>query len=446
MSDVFELAREQEENLIGALLKDPSQLEVVDAFLTPDQFHIQALGSVYSAMQTLKANGLGIDSVTVGDELERHGKMQDFWIGNKQGRIALSDLRTNFRGDHARSYAVKILDYAAKRQMIEEFNTGATWAYNGREASEIRDDMIRRLTDIKVPNTNLNNHTQTLKQALSQNYDEVNNGNVKFVPTGLIDLDRALDNGMYAPDFMIIAGRPGQGKTALLLTIAMNAAKHDKRVVFFSLEMSNSQIVMRAISSATGIPFGVMRARKMNMEQKQQYNQAIEDLEHLPLHLIDLPAITIKAMRQSLSEICAIEGGVDLMIVDYLQLQGTDGKFGTRQEEVSSISRGLKGIAKEFGIPVTAAAQLSRAIEQRAEKKPILSDLRESGSMEQDSDIVAFLHSPDPIRPTDIDLIIAKHRNGAVGTVSLLFDKARTRFESAVSRSFSIAVDERQYK
>ena len=182
----------------------------------------------------------------------------------------------------------------------------------------------------------------------------------------------------------------------------------------------------------TGIPFGVMRGRKMNDEQKVKYNQFIEDFEKLPIHLNDLPAISVNAMRQTLYEIIAIHGAVDLVIVDYLQLQGVDGKFDNRQGEVSSISRGLKAMAKELNVPILAGAQLSRAIEKRAvdERRPVLSDLRESGSIEQDSDIVAFIYVADSYNSKDntTDIIIAKHRNGPVGTISLKFLKEKTQF------------------
>lgn len=429
MTDTANLAQQQEENLIGSLLKDPSQIEMVNSIVAPEDFYNHALGWAYGAMLDLHKRGLGIDTVTLGDELQRHNKMNDFVIGSRAGWLALQDIRANFKGDHPKSYANKVLGYAAKRQMIQEMSIGTTWMANGREPEEIRNDMIRRLTAIKVPNAKANKHTQTFKEALSQNWDEVNNGNVSYVPTGFLDLDRALDNGLYAPDLMIIAGRPGTGKTSLMLSVAMNAAKSGKRVVMFSLEMSNSQIIMRAASMETGIPFGVMRSRKMDDAQKQKYNQFIEDFEKLPIHLNDLPAISVNTMRQTLYEIIAVYGQIDLVIVDYLQLQGVDGKFDNRQGEVSSISRGLKSMAKELDVPVLAGAQLSRAIEQRAEKKPVLSDLRESGSLEQDADNVAFIYVADEYSTTgQTDIIIAKHRNGAVGTISLKFLKARTQF------------------
>lgn len=439
LSELSELfAIQQEENLIGALLKSPDRIGAVQGIVQPDDFYIHSLGCAYKFMLSLCERGLNIDSVTLGDELERHGKMADFGIQGMSGRVALNYLRTNFRGDYPESYAVKVLGYAAKRRMIEEFNTGVGWLYNGREAEVIRDDMIRRLTNIKVPNFKADQHTQTFKEALSQNYDEVSNGNVKFVPTGLKELDYVLDGGMYAPDFMIVAGRPGRGKTSFLLSVGMSAAKNGKRGAMFSLEMANTQIIMRAASMETGIPFGAMRSRKMNAEQWGKYNQFVEDFENLPLHLNDLPAITINAMRQTLVKIIAVHGAVDFVLVDYIQLQGVDEKFGNRQEEVSSISGGLKNMCKEFNLPILAAAQLSRAIEQRADKKPVLSDLRESGSLEQDADIVAFLHQADEYDKLGIrELVVAKHRNGRVGTIDLLFKPEHTKFVNAETRMFN---------
>lgn len=439
MNDNYELAREQEYNLIGALLKDPAKIEAVAEIVKPEDFANHSLAAAYAAMLNLRERGMGVDSVTLGDELERHGKLEDFAVGSFNGRWALADLRSNFRGELPETYAVKILDYSAKRQALELFSLGATWASNERTSDDLIADIVKRLAEVRVPNAKANLHNQTFKEALSQNYDEVSNGNVSFVPTGFYDLDRAFDNGLYAPDFMIVAGRPGTGKTALMLSVAMNAAKKGKRVVMFSLEMSNGQIVMRAASMETGIAFGAMRSRKMSAEQKTKYNEFIEEFEDLPLHLNDLPAITINTMRTTLRGIESVHGKIDLVVVDYLQLQGADGRHDNRQGEVSEVSRGLKAIAKDFNVPVLAGAQLSRAIENRAEKRPVLSDLRESGSLEQDADIVAFIYTSDEYKDTgQTDLIVAKHRNGKVGTITLKFIKEQTKFENATSRMVNV--------
>lgn len=430
------LAYDQEEAVIGALLKKPEKIELVKSIISVDCFFIQRFGWAYQSMLDLHERGLHIDAVTVGDELERHGRMQEFG-----GRMALSVLRENNRWDNPESYAVKILDYAAKRTLLEQAGLMAAWSNNGRDASAIRDDMIKKLADIRVPNHRANQHTQTMKEALSQNWDTVNNGNQNCIKTGFIDFDHILDDGLCAPDFMVIAGRPGDGKTSLLLSIAKNAAEAGKKVVVFSLEMSNEQVVMRIISMETGVPFGAMRRGRMTREQWELYNSAVEKYESLPLYLNDLPAITISAMRRVLMELQSLYGMMDLVIVDYLQLQGADGKHNTREQEVSEVSRGLKVIAKEFDVPVLAAAQLSRAVEQRSEKRPLLSDLRESGSIENDSDIVAFIYRPEKYdaksdKHNIAEIIVAKHRNGAVGSIELFFRSSLTRFENAATKMF----------
>lgn len=436
MATTIDLAHDQEEAVIGALLKQPEKIGLVRAIISTNDFSIQRFGWAYESMLDLHERGLHIDAVTLGDELERHDKMQEFG-----GRLALSVLRENNRWDNPESYAVKILDYAAKRRLLEEAGMMATWSNNGRDASAIRDDMMKRLAEIKVPNFQANQHTQTMKEALSQNWDTVNNGNPNGVKTGFIDLDNLLDDGLYPPDFMIIAGRPGDGKTSLLLSVAKNAAESGKQVAVFSLEMSNEQVVMRIISMETGIPFGAMRRGRMKKEQWDLYNSAVEKYENLPLYLNDLPAITVSQMRKVLMELQALYGKMDLIIVDYLQLQGSDNDHNTREQEVSEVSRGLKGIAKEFNAPVLAAAQLSREVEKRSEKRPVLSDLRESGSIENDADIVAFIYRPekyekDAVKQNVAEIIFAKHRNGAVGSIELIFRSALTRFENAATRMF----------
>jgi replicative DNA helicase len=190
----------------------------------------------------------------------------------------------------------------------------------------------------------------------------------------------------------------------------------------------------------TGIPYGRTRSGKLTEKEWPIFTNGIETLDGLPLELIDLSAITVNQIRQAYRKIEATKGKVDLIMVDYLQLGGADGKFSNRQEEVSSISKGMKAMALEFNVPVVAAAQLSRAVEQRASKKPILSDLRESGSLEQDADSVWFIYNENDIKSdmrNQVELIVAKHRNGAVGSVDLIFIPSKTKFENATARTFA---------
>ena len=428
-----ELAQEQELQMIGALLKDPEKITLVKEIITPDDVWLSRARDAYKAMLALNEQGLTIDTVTVGDELERHGQIEAWG-----GRMGLQRVRNEFRGDSPDSYAWKVLDYSAKRLMMGEFSTGATWANNGRDSSTIRNDMIQRLTNIRTPNVKADKRTMTAKEALSSMYDNVTNGRDDFVSTGFIDLDKLFYGGLTAPDFTIIAARPGRGKTSLLLSIALNAAKTGKRVLFESLEMSNEQVMMRLVSGETGIPYGALMSGKLTVNEWDKLNNAMEWMEDLPIHFNDLSSITVNGIRQNFRKIEAVHSDIDLVIVDYLQLQGTDEQYKTREQEVSSISRGLKGMAKEFEIPVMAAAQLSRAVEQRAEKKPVLSDLRESGSLEQDADNVLFIHPSEVETKQNItELICAKHRNGKTGVIELTWLGHLTKFQNAATKVFA---------
>jgi replicative DNA helicase len=333
--------------------------------------------------------------------------------------------------------------------MIEEAGYMATWSNNGRNSDVIRDDMIRRLTDIKTPNVRGDQHLSNASAELSKYYDRVdraatirlNGGVIEWlIPTGFIDLDRMYDDGLEETDFIILAGRPGTGKSSMLLSMAKNITQAGRRVLFCGLEMGNEQTIGRLVSMETGIPYGRTRSGKLTEKEWPIFTNGIETLDGLPLELIDLSAITVNQIRQAYRKIEATKGKVDLIMVDYLQLGGADGKFSNRQEEVSSISKGMKAMALEFNVPVVAAAQLSRAVEQRASKKPILSDLRESGSLEQDADSVWFIYNENDIKSdmrNQVELIVAKHRNGAVGSVDLIFIPSKTKFENATARTFA---------
>ena len=256
------------------------------------------------------------------------------------------------------------------------------------------------------------------------------------VPTGLLDLDRVL-GGLQKSDLLIIAGRPGMGKTGFLLSVAKNAAlKHKKRVAIFSLEMSNEQLVQRLIAQETGIDTQKMRTGKLDPDEWQLFVHAIEVLGETEIWLDDTPALTPMQLRTKCRRL-ELEHGLDLVVVDYLQLMSSDTRNDNRVQEVSYISRNLKILARELKVPVLAAAQLSRAVEQRTDKRPILSDLRESGSLEQDADIVMFINRPDALdkdnpRQNVAEIIVAKHRNGPTHPgIELVFRNNLARFDNA---------------
>ena len=259
--------------------------------------------------------------------------------------------------------------------------------------------------------------------------------------TGLDDLDRVL-GGMQRSDFLIVAGRPGMGKTGFLIGIMKHAAlKHNKHIAMFSLEMSSEQLVQRLIAQETGIDSQRLRSGKLKENEWTLLMAAMDSLSNAKIYLDDTPAITPLQMRTKCRRL-DMEVGLDLVIVDYLQLMSGDYRTDNRVQEVSNISRNLKVMARELNVPVLAAAQLSRAVEQRTDKQPVLSDLRESGSLEQDADVVMFINRPDAldeksVRHNVASLIVAKHRNGPThGGIELIFIKDLAMFKTAVRDNF----------
>jgi replicative DNA helicase len=288
---------------------------------------------------------------------------------------------------------------------------------------------------------------QPIQQTLSEYYDRISDlatrsDEIHGVPTGFIDLDRLL-SGLQPSDLIIVAGRPGMGKTGLAISIAKNAAQtHKKHVAIFSLEMSNEQLVQRLISQETGIDSQRLRTGKLEEPEWPLFTHAIEVLSETRIFLDDTPAITPLQLRTKCRRL-HLEFRLDLIIVDYLQLMSGDRRIDNRVQEVSYISRNLKVLARELNVPVLAAAQLSRAVEQRADKRPVLSDLRESGSLEQDADIVMFIYRPeiyedDPAKENIAEIMVSKHRNGPVGNVQLIFRKNLAKFENAATRHYDL--------
>jgi replicative DNA helicase len=263
------------------------------------------------------------------------------------------------------------------------------------------------------------------------------------LPTGFRDVDELL-GGLQRSDLLIFAGRPGMGKTSFLLSVALNAAKLNARIAIFTMEMGNEQIVQRFVSMETGINTQRLRTGQLNQQEWSRFVQASGRLANLRVFIDDTPAMTPIQMRTKCRRLMH-EYGLDLVIVDYMQLMNAGGGYeNNRVQEISFISRSLKELARELNVPVFSAAQLSRAVEQRQDKRPLLSDLRESGSIEQDADIVAFLYRDAVYNeatefPNRADIIIAKHRNGPTGTISLHFEKSLTKFADARTQTIDLS-------
>jgi replicative DNA helicase len=430
-------SREAEEAVVGAVLINTEVYYDVSQFLQAEDFYIHRHKWIWEAFTSLHEQRIPIDLLTVSDELERKGELAE--IGGRAYLTALvNQVPTSL---NATAYGHIVESHAIRRRMIAAANSIASVAYN----EELKVDSVMDEAEKAVFNVSerrLRHDVQPIRSVLSEYYDRIDDlakrgEEIYGVPTGFIDLDKLL-RGLQPSDLLIIAGRPGQGKTGFLLSVAKNAAlTHKKHVAVFSLEMSNEQVAQRLIAQQTGIDSQRLRTGQLEDNEWSLFAQAIEVLSDTQIFLDDTPAITPLQLRTKCRRL-HLEHRLDLIIVDYLQLMTGDTRTENRVQEVSYISRNLKVLARELNVPVLAAAQLSRAVEQRADKEPQLSDLRESGSLEQDSDIVMFIYKPedwedDESKRNLVRLKVSKHRNGPTGLINLIFLDRLAKFENAAA-------------
>jgi replicative DNA helicase len=436
-------SREAEEAVIGSVLINPDAYYDVAQFLRADDFYIHRHGWIWEAFTRLHERRTPIDFLTVTEELDQLGQLSE--VG---GPAYITALISNVPSSlHAEAYGRIVEQTSVRRKMLEAANQIAKLAYQEElSVDTVMDDAEKAV--FGVSERRVTRDLQPIQQVLSEYYDRIDQlsqrGEDFFgVPTGFTDLDRLL-GGLQPSDFIIIAGRPGTGKTAFMLSAAKNAAQiHKKHVAIFSLEMSNEQLVQRLISQETGIDSHRLRTGKLNEDEWPIFTHSIEVLSDTRIFLDDTPSLTPLQLRAKCRRL-HLEYQLDLVLVDYLQLMTSGARSENRVQEVSYISRNMKVMARELDVPVLAAAQLSRAIEQRADKEPQLSDLRESGSLEQDADIVMFIHRPelyekDTLKQHLAQIKVAKHRNGPVGTVELVFRDNLAKFENAATRHVDLA-------
>ncbi|MEW6403672.1 MAG: replicative DNA helicase [Chloroflexota bacterium] len=439
-SPIVPHSREAEEAVVGAVLINPEVYYDVAQFLSADDFYIHRHKWIWEAFTRLHEQRIPIDLLTLAEELDKVGQLNE--IGGPAYLTALINQVPSSL--NAESYGRIVEGHAIRRKMINAANQIAALAYNEETVVDNVMDEAEKAV-FNVSERRLKHDLQPISTVLSDYYDRIDDLAKRpeeffGVPTGFIDLDRML-SGLQPSDLLIIAGRPGQGKTGFLLSIAKNAAlTHKKKVAIFSLEMSNEQVVQRLIAQETGIDSQRLRTGKLTEQEWPLFTHAIEVFSDTKIFLDDTPAITPLQLRTKCRRL-QMEYGIDLVIVDYLQLMGGDTRNDNRVQEVSYISRNLKVLARELNVPVLTAAQLSRAVEQRTDKRPVLSDLRESGSLEQDADIVMFIYRPDQYekdttKQNVAEIIVAKHRNGPVGSVELIFRGALAKFENAATRVF----------
>jgi replicative DNA helicase len=436
-------SREAEEAVIGSVLINPEAYYDVAPFLQFDDFYIHRHQWIWDTFNRLHERRVPIDLLTVSEELDQLGLLAE--VGGPAYLTALiNNVPTSL---HAEAYGRLVEQTSIRRRMLGAANDIAKLAYQEDSSIEAVMDEAEKAV-FGVSERRMTRDLQTIRQVLSDYYDRIDqlsrrSEEIFGVPTGFIDLDRLL-SGLQSSDFIIIAGRPGMGKTAFMLSAAKNAAQiHKKHVAIFSLEMSSEQLVQRLISQETGIDSQRLRTGKLTEEEWPLFTHAIEVMSDTRMYLDDTPALTPLQLRTKCRRL-HLEFGLDLVLVDYLQLMSAGVRSENRVQEVSYISRNLKVLARELNVPVIAAAQLSRAVEQRADKEPQLSDLRESGSLEQDADIVMFIHRPemyekDTMKQNIAQIKVAKHRNGPVGMIELVFRNNLAKFENAATRKVDLS-------
>jgi len=424
-----------EEAVLGAMMIDKKGVDEAIDILKPEAFYKEAHKHIYDAIETLFKASQPIDILTVSTQLRKNGKLElaggDFYLINLTQKIASSA--------HIEFHSRIILQKFIQRSLIKISSEIIEDAYDeSSDIFELLDQAESKLYDVTQGNIKKSTETaQSLVAQAKKRIEEIGKREgLSGLPTGFHKLD-GLTSGWQPSDLIIIAARPGMGKTAFVLSMARNIAIDANRgVAFFSLEMSSVQLITRLISSETGLSSEKLRTGKLEQHEWEQLNVKVKDLEKAPLYIDDSPSLSIFDLRAKARRLKS-QYDIQLIVIDYLQLMTAGGNNkggGNREQEISTISRNLKGLAKELDIPVIALSQLSRAVETRGtSKRPLLSDLRESGAIEQDADIVSFIYRPeyykidvwddDEQSPTEgqAEFIVAKHRNGGLDNIRLKF-------------------------
>ena len=428
---------EAESSLLGALLIDSDAIiKIADSLAATDFFEMRHQ-RIYEAVMRLYEKRDAIDVLTLSNDLKNSGYLD--MIG---GPAYLTEL-TNFvpTAAHVEQYAAIVAQKSLRRRLIGASQEITDLGYDeSKELLELIEEAEMRL--FEVSQQHVKQSVVSLETILAESFDRLDDlhkdkKKIRGIPTGFRDLDKMLA-GFQRSDLVILAARPSMGKTALALNFAHNIALQAKEpVLMFSLEMSKEQLVDRLLSIESGVDAWALRTGNLTDADFEKIGQAMGTLSEAQMYIDDTPGITVSDMRTKARRE-AHQHPLGLIVVDYLQLMSGGGRFGSegnRVQEISEISRGLKGIARELNVPVLALSQLSRSVESRSPQIPQLADLRESGSIEQDADVVAFIYreeyyNPETDRKKITDIFIKKHRNGPTGGVELYFDNEKQKFRS----------------
>lgn len=424
---------EAELAVLGAILIEPDSMTAASEIIMPEDFYRGAHQKIFQSMIQLTEKGIPIDVVTLTSELTALGVLDE--VG---GILYLNELANSVPTASNIVYYCKLIEEKATlRRLIRTATTIATEGYEREENIEgLLHEAERQI--LEVSQSKKSGAFQNIKDVLVNTYDKIESlthrkGDITGIPTGFLELDK-MTAGFQRSDLIIVAARPSVGKTAFALNIAQNVAtKTNENVAIFSLEMGAEQLVMRMLCAEGNINAQALRTGSLTGDDWEKLTLAMGSLSNAGIFIDDTPGIKVSDIRAKCRRLKQ-EHGLGMILIDYLQLIAGNGKAGeNRQQEVSEISRSLKGLARELDVPLIALSQLSRSVESRQDKRPMMSDIRESGSIEQDADIVAFLFREDYYeKETEnkniIEIIIAKQRNGPVGDVQLAFVKEYNKF------------------
>lgn len=427
-----------EQAVLGSMFLTKYALQKALESLTPEHFYSDANGKIFTVIYDLSEKGTPIDTTTVVDELENRGWLKQIGDVEYLAKV-VNSVATAANID---TYINIVEEKAVLRRLIDTSNKICASAYDtNNEVIEVLDEAERQI--LSVVKTRKGTEFRSIQDVLFKTRSDLeilakNKGEVTGIPTGFYDLDK-LTAGLQPTQLIILAARPGMGKTAMAVNLATNVAINAKKTVaLFNMEMGAEQLAQRMISSVGQIDGNRIRNGRLENNDWKRFDEAVSRLAETNLFIDDTPGMLIGEIRAKCRRLASSNYGLDLVIIDYLQLISGGAKYaGNRQQEVSEISRSLKVLAMELNIPVIACAQLSRTVEGRDDKRPLLSDLRESGSIEQDADIVAFLFREDYYdkekaideNTSKAELIVAKHRNGPTRDIKLIYHRNTSTFQ-----------------
>lgn len=434
---------EAESSVLGGLLLDNGAWDRVGDLLVDSDFYRHEHKLIYAAIGALINTSKPADVITVSEQLQNQGKSAEM------GGLGYLNLLAQFvpSASNIRRYAEIVRERSILRKLVSASDEIATNAFNpqGKAIDRILDEAEQKIFNIGEEGSRLKQGFQSMDALVVALLDRVqemadNPNDITGVPTGFYDLDR-MTSGLQPGDMVVLAARPSMGKTALAINIAEHVALNEGLpVAVFSMEMGASQLAVRVVGSIGRIDQGHLRTGKLSDDEWPRLTEAIEKLRTVSLHIDETPGLTSSELRANARRLARQCGKLGLIVVDYLQLMSGSSSSGgdNRATELGEISRGLKMLAKELQCPVIALSQLNRSVEQRTDKRPMMSDLRESGAIEQDADIIMFIYRDDYYNkeskdPGVAEIIIGKQRNGPTGTVRLTFLKNLTRFESMAS-------------